>query len=160
MSGEVIRLVPGSVFAGDYKVIRPLRTGGQGSLFTVVVAILAEGETLGSSGRELVTAYVAGYEVWADLLRRDANHHRKGWHPTAIFGVMGAAAAAWSVFRRMLRQPEAWFATALFALHPLQTEAVSYVFARATVLATLLCLLAWRDWLADRRWRAVAWFCV
>jgi 2-methylcitrate dehydratase PrpD len=60
----------------------------------LVPAILAEGETLGSSGRDLVTAYVAGYEVWAELLRRDANYHRKGWHPTAVFGLIGAAAAA------------------------------------------------------------------
>ena len=34
------------------------------------LSFLAEGETLGSNGRELVTAYVAGYEVWAELLRR------------------------------------------------------------------------------------------
>ncbi len=81
-----------------------------------------------------------------------------GYHAVNLALHLGAVAAAWSVFRRLLRPPQAWFATALFALHPLQTEAVSYVFARATVLATLLCLLAWRDWLADRRWRAVAWF--
>ncbi len=60
----------------------------------LVPAILAEDESLGSSGRDLVTAYVAGYEVWAELLRRDANYHRKGWHPTAVFGVIAAAAAA------------------------------------------------------------------
>lgn len=66
----------------------------------LVPAILAEGETLGSSGRDLVTAYVAGYEVWAELLRRDANYHRKGWHPTAVFGVVAAAAAA-AVLRRL-----------------------------------------------------------
>lgn len=59
----------------------------------LVPALLAEGETLGSSGRDLVTAYVAGYEVWAELLRRDANYHRKGWHPTAVFGMIAAAAA-------------------------------------------------------------------
>jgi serine/threonine protein kinase len=35
VSGDVIRLVPGTVFAGDYKVVRPLRTGGQGSLYVV-----------------------------------------------------------------------------------------------------------------------------
>lgn len=66
----------------------------------LVPALLAEGEALGSSGAELATAYVAGYEVWAELLRRDANHHRKGWHPTAIFGVIAAAAAA-SVLNRL-----------------------------------------------------------
>jgi 2-methylcitrate dehydratase PrpD len=60
----------------------------------LVPAILAAGEALGSNGRDLATAYVAGYEVWAELIRRDANYHRKGWHPTAVFGVIGAAAAA------------------------------------------------------------------
>lgn len=66
----------------------------------LVPAILAEGETLGSNGRELVAAYIAGYEVWAELLRRDANYHRKGWHPTAVFGLIAAAAAA-AVLRRL-----------------------------------------------------------
>ncbi len=44
-----------------------------------------------------MTAYVAGYEVWAELISRDADkHHGKGWHPTAVFGVVaGAAASAW-----------------------------------------------------------------
>ena len=60
----------------------------------LVPAILAEGEALGSSGRNLITAYVAGYEVWAELIRRDTSHHKKGWHPTAVFGVVAAAAAA------------------------------------------------------------------
>jgi 2-methylcitrate dehydratase PrpD len=59
----------------------------------MVPALLAEGEMLGSSGRDLATAYVAGYEVWADLIRRSSNYHRKGWHPTSVFGVIGAAAA-------------------------------------------------------------------
>ncbi len=66
----------------------------------LVPPILAEGETLGSSGRDLVTAYVAGYEVWSELWRRDLNYHRKGWHPTSIFGVI-AAAAATAVLHRL-----------------------------------------------------------
>lgn len=58
-------------------------------------AILAEGERVGASGRELVVAYVAGYETWGELLARDADkHHGKGWHPTAVFGAVAAAAAA------------------------------------------------------------------
>jgi len=61
----------------------------------LVPAILAEGERLGASGAELVAAYVAGYEVWAELSGRDRDqHHAKGWHPTAVFGAIGAAAAA------------------------------------------------------------------
>lgn len=77
----------------------------------LVPAILAQGEALGDrvSGRDLVAAYVIGYEVWAELVRRAANYHRKGWHPTAVFGVIGAAAAAAS----LLRLPAERAATAL-----------------------------------------------
>src|SRR5438067_2548491 len=64
----------------------------------LVPAILAEGESLGATGAQLATAYVAGYEVWADLQRREpAQHHEKGWHPTGIFGAIAAAAACASL---------------------------------------------------------------
>ena len=59
----------------------------------LVPAILAEGERLDANGQALVTAYAAGYECWAELVRRDSGYHRKGWHPTGVFGVIGAAAA-------------------------------------------------------------------
>jgi 2-methylcitrate dehydratase PrpD len=39
-------------------------------------------------------AYVAGYEVWAELISRDEDkHHGKGWHPSAVFGALASAAA-------------------------------------------------------------------
>lgn len=80
----------------------------------LVPAILAEGEALGASGAQLATAYVAGYEVWADLAGRDpAQHHEKGWHPTGIFGAIGAAAACASL--RGLGAGEAAHAIALGA---------------------------------------------
>ena len=60
----------------------------------LVPALIAEGEALNSTGREVATAYVAGYEVWADLVDRErGKHHDKGWHPTGIFGPIAAAAA-------------------------------------------------------------------
>jgi 2-methylcitrate dehydratase PrpD len=64
----------------------------------LVPAILAEGESLRATGAQLATAYVAGYEVWAELARRDpGQHHEKGWHPTGIFGAIAAAAACASL---------------------------------------------------------------
>ena len=64
----------------------------------LVPAIIAEAQALGSSGKDMVTAYAAGYEVWADLTRRDPEHyHTKGWHPTGILGAIGAAAACASL---------------------------------------------------------------
>jgi 2-methylcitrate dehydratase PrpD len=60
----------------------------------LVPAILAQGEVSGSSGAEMLTAYIAGYEVWAELLERQpVPLHRKGWHPTAVLGPIAAAAA-------------------------------------------------------------------
>jgi len=60
----------------------------------LVPAVLAEGERLRASGAELIAAYVAGYEVWGELASRDADkHHAKGWHPSAVFGALAAAAA-------------------------------------------------------------------
>lgn len=66
----------------------------------LVPAILAEAEELGSTGREMVAAYVAGYEVWAELVRRGFNYHSKGWHPTSVFGAPAAAAAV-AVLRKL-----------------------------------------------------------
>src|SRR5436190_1496885 len=76
--------------------------GCRGHVSTVLVpAILAEAETLGLGGREMLVAYAAGYETWAELARRDpGHHHKKGWHPTGIFGAIGAGAAC-AALRRL-----------------------------------------------------------
>ena len=68
---------------------------------TLVPAILSQGQELGSTGRQMLDAYVAGFEVWANLVERERdNHHMKGWHPTGIFGAI-AASAACAVLRRL-----------------------------------------------------------
>jgi 2-methylcitrate dehydratase PrpD len=75
--------------------------GLRGHPSTVLVpAILAEAETLGSSGVDIMVAYIAGYETWAELFRRDTGLlHKKGWHPTGLYGAVGAAAACASLRR-------------------------------------------------------------
>jgi 2-methylcitrate dehydratase PrpD len=93
--------------------------GCRGHVSTVLVpALLAEAETLGPpsglGGREMFAAYVAGYETWAELSRRDpGHHHRKGWHPTGIFGAIGAGAACANL--RRLDPARATMAIALSA---------------------------------------------
>ena len=80
----------------------------------LVPAILAEAQALGASGKDMVAAYAAGYETWAELARRDPDqHHEKGWHPTGIFGAIGAAAACASL--RKLDAEKAAHAIALGA---------------------------------------------
>jgi 2-methylcitrate dehydratase PrpD len=68
--------------------------GGHPSV-VLVPAVLAEAEAVGAGGKEIVRAYVAGYETWARLIERDRDsYHEKGWHPTAVLGPVAAAAAA------------------------------------------------------------------
>ena len=60
----------------------------------LVPALLAEGERLEASGADAIRAYLVGYEVWAELLSREPDaYHLKGWHPTAVLGTVGTAAA-------------------------------------------------------------------
>jgi 2-methylcitrate dehydratase PrpD len=75
--------------------------GLRGHPSTVLVpAILAEAEALDASGADIIVAYVAGYETWAELFRRDTGLlHKKGWHPTGLYGAVGAAAACASLRR-------------------------------------------------------------
>lgn len=59
----------------------------------VIPAIFALGESLGAAGRDLIEAYVVGYEVTGKLAHslRDSAHD--GWHAPSTLGSFGAAAA-------------------------------------------------------------------
>lgn len=58
-------------------------------------ASLALAEELGASGRDVILAYVAGFETQGRIGRAvHVHHYEKGWHPTATLGVFGAAAAS------------------------------------------------------------------
>jgi len=60
----------------------------------LVPAILAEGWTLDVSGKDAIAAYVAGYELWAQLADLEPGHlHERGFHPTAVMGTLATAAA-------------------------------------------------------------------
>lgn len=80
----------------------------------LVPAVLAEGERLGASGADALRAYLVGYEVWAELFAREPDpYHLKGWHPTAVLGTVGAAAAVAHLNR--LTQTQCQHAIALAA---------------------------------------------
>lgn len=52
----------------------------------------------GKSGKDFITAMVAGYEVAARVgMSMGAAHLLQGWHPTGTHGALGAAAAAGSM---------------------------------------------------------------
>ena len=52
----------------------------------------------------------------------------------------------------------AFIAAAIFAVSPIQSEAVDYVWARSILLATILALAAFRASGSRRPWIAVLWF--
>jgi 2-methylcitrate dehydratase PrpD len=61
----------------------------------VLVPALLGAAALGPlSGRELITAYLIGFEVFGKLGRAlNTAHYRRGWHATATFGTLAAAAS-------------------------------------------------------------------
>lgn len=67
----------------------------------LVPAVLAQAAESGADGAIMARAYIAGYEVWAELIARDADQlHLKGWHPSAVIGAV-AAAASGAVIRKL-----------------------------------------------------------
>ncbi|MBC7778936.1 MAG: MmgE/PrpD family protein, partial [Proteobacteria bacterium] len=68
--------------------------GGHPSV-PILPGLIALAERERASGRDLLVAYVAGFETETRIARAVHFHHyEKGWHPTATLGVFGAAAAA------------------------------------------------------------------
>lgn len=68
--------------------------GGHPSV-TLVPVIFALGESLGSTGAEILEAYVVGFEAECRIGHVvNPDHYERGWHPTSTIGVFGAAAAA------------------------------------------------------------------
>ena len=60
----------------------------------ILPALLALAELKGSSGREVVTAFVAGYETACRIgMALQPGHYALGFHSTATLGSLGAAAA-------------------------------------------------------------------
>lgn len=62
---------------------------------SLVPAVFALGEALGASGRDVLHAYVVGFEVMAKLGRTTQPRHSLdgGWHATGTIGAFGATAA-------------------------------------------------------------------
>jgi 2-methylcitrate dehydratase PrpD len=70
--------------------------GGFGHPSVVLLpAALAAGEIVDASARDVLTAYILGFEV-ARHLSRAATYHQgeRGFHSTVVFGTLGAVAAA------------------------------------------------------------------
>ena len=91
------------------------------------------------------------------------NHQLGGENPAGYHAVnlvlhLIAILLLWDALGRFLSPSAKLIATAIFAVHPFQAEPVSYIFARSTLLATVLCLASFGNWSRGRHWWAVACF--
>ena len=81
-----------------------------------------------------------------------------GYHAVNLLLHLGAILLAYECLRRLLPGAVALIAAAIFAIHPLQAEAVNSVAARGAMLASLLCFAALLAWLEGWPWLAVVAF--
>jgi tetratricopeptide (TPR) repeat protein len=81
-----------------------------------------------------------------------------GYHAVNLLLHLAAALLAYECLGRLLPERTALMAAALFAIHPIQAEAVNYVWARSILLAAVFCFASLLAWIQDRPWASVAWF--
>jgi protein O-mannosyl-transferase len=81
-----------------------------------------------------------------------------GFHVVNLLLHLSVVLLLYRLLQGLIPVAAAFLAAALFAVHPIQSEPVAYVFARGTLLATAFCLLAWHAWRTGKEWRAAAWF--
>ncbi len=79
------------------------------------------------------------------------------WHAVNLVIHIACALLLYRLLDRLM--PKAALLGALiFALHPIQSEAVDYIYARAILLCALFSILTIDAWTRHRPWLAVAWF--
>ena len=148
-------------------------------LLLTCAALAAFGASLGSSfhfddysifADPVVTSASGWWEVWRPAGTRPLTYltfwlnfqlggrGAAGYHAVNLALHVAAVLLLYGVLRRMMDRPAALAAAAIFAVHPIQAEAVNYVWARSAVLMTVFCLLALGAWVRGRCWWAVAWF--
>jgi protein O-mannosyl-transferase len=86
------------------------------------------------------------------------NQSLGGWHLLSLAGHLLCIWLLDRIARRLLPPDIAAVPALLFAVHPLLSEPVQYIFARSSLLATLFCLAALDAWTRQKPWTAVAWF--
>lgn len=59
----------------------------------LIPAIIALGESVGVRGRDLLEAYVVGFEVTGKIVKPIPNEARGSWHSTGVLGTLAAALA-------------------------------------------------------------------
>ncbi len=83
-----------------------------------------------------------------------------GWHLVNLLLHIAVVLLLWELLKELLPARAALAGAAIFAVHPILTEPVAYVFARASILATLASVVAIHQWIKGKLWTSVGWFFV
>lgn len=117
-----------------------------------------------------ITSPSGAWEVWRPVQTRPLTYftfwlnyqlggaNPVGYHVVNLLLHIAASVLLLAVLRLLLAPRIAFVAAMLFAIHPIATEPIAYVFARGTILCTLLCLASLWYWLRDRPWIAATIF--
>jgi tetratricopeptide (TPR) repeat protein len=148
-------------------------------LFLFAATLLAFGASLGSSfhfddyaifSNPVLTAGSGWRDIWSLGQTRPLTNltfwfnyqtgggDPLGYHLLNLLLHLAAVLLAYECLTRLLGEPAAALAAAIFAIHPIQSEAVNYISARGVLLASVFCLASLLSWLNGRHWAAVAWF--
>lgn len=137
----------------DYDDVN-LHVGGHPTA-PVFPAVLAAGEKVKASGKDILLAFILGVEVECKIgLAISKVHFNLGWHPTATLGTFGAAAACCKVTK--LSKDQTLMALGMAGS---QSSALKQNFGtmtkplhvgQAAKNGVLAALLASRGWTADR----------
>ena len=95
----------------------------------------------------VVTTYAANYAL--------GHYETRGYHLFNVFVHALAALIAFAILRQVLGDAKrAWWGSAFFALHPIQSQAVNYISSRAELLGALGVLAAfYLTFVKSEHWR-------
>ena len=104
----------------------------------------------------LQTRPLTQFTFWLNYLLGGTNP--AGFHLVNLLLHFVVVCLLFQLLQEVVSEKIAFTAAILFAIHPIQSEAVAYVFARGSLLATLFCLLCWRAWRQGQMALALIWF--
>jgi len=148
-------------------------------LLLLAAAVLAYGGALRGSfhfddysllSNPIITSSEGFWRMWEPVQTRPLtnltlwlNYQSSGASPMSYHAVnltlhLAAVLLLFLALKNLISKNAAFWGAMVFAVHPIQSEAVDYVFARGTLLSTVFCLGCLYFWLRDRVAVSIALF--
>ena len=108
--------------------------------------------------KPLQTRPLTWFSFWANY--QTSGQSPWGWHLVNLLLHIGVVLLLWELLKDLLPAQAALTGAAIFAVHPMLAEPVAYVFARASMIATLASVIAIHRWVKGKPWASVGWLVV